>query len=952
MTKRVHITNAHITQFGKLAGRDFDFKEHQFVVLLGLNESGKSTLSEALAWIFAGRRSDTDFGRRFIASGPAQESIVGGTITGSIDAKSFSIGRSFKIRRTNRGRSPLDPEPEISINSDASNLTNWEDLIRVQSGDDYALRYRITGPYDPANTVDVKQLLEALSIGTSVQKSPAKVLEAIESKGLSLVTVSRDVQLVGARRQDNSFKSIQKDLSETSETLKEISNSQRKIVELEKSITDAEADRDVLQENLRALKTEKTILKAYESTLPLQSEINGLSSDLESKSEVSPEWIPAIEQQITFQIAAENLKRAEGELQTSEQKLQRDALRLGLTDQELVEIDVTASNVTAFNSLAFKREQAFGKQVSERASLLEQETKLGSLEKSLTATADALDIDFEALLQFGSAIPDDVSFGDVVRKWAEKTGDTKELVSSLETLRGDEKSASQKLEEYKARPNTGGAGDTKPVASPTGFFGKYQKQSIVALLVVAAGAMLAGKTIGSVVTVACVIAVSMLLRSGGSGSSGVSSSDEGMRLEVDVRNIRSEIDARIRKIDESKTNEKSLSDGVNATLNGYGFRGESDLARANRIRSELTGIANSVRDYNHATGEKVRIAKVLHDVGVELAEVEAAISQLTTDLHLSRFSSSLDGALMSDFVAVVGLRTTNQTNKGSVAKHRNEIQGILGSFSSSMSGEELLAKFKEAQLIDTEHKRILEEIRQRREKVAYIVSTEPQIQNYLENPISESEIANQLDAIDSKIKEVEPLVKAEQEKIFGFNRDLEDYLERDDLAEVKQRESQLRETQKTAAADGVAWWLAHKIISDIKEEVEKSSQPLLVQRASEIATDITGGAWSGFVLDDDQRIQVRQGGVSIDQDSLSAGSKDVLRLAIRLAVAEMHREKNDIALPIFLDDPTASIDDVRAPRLFEVLKQFSEHHQLIMTTHDVRSSAQAVAVGAVQISMD
>ena len=139
---------------------------------------------------------------------------------------------------------------------------------------------------------------------------------------------------------------------------------------------------------------------------------------------------------------------------------------------------------------------------------------------------------------------------------------------------------------------------------------------------------------------------------------------------------------------------------------------------------------------------------------------------------------------------------------------------------------------------------------------------------------------------------------------------------------------------------------------NVKEEVEKSSQPKLVQRASEIASYITGDAWSGFILDDDQRIQVRQGGVSIDQDSLSAGSKDVLRLAIRLAVAEMHREKNDIALPIFLDDPTASIDDVRAPRLFEVLKKFSEHHQLIMTTHDVRSSAQAVAVGAVQISMD
>lgn len=951
MTKRVRINSAHITQFGKLAGRDFDFKEHQFVVLVGLNETAKSTLSEALAWILAGRRGDSEFSKRFIASGPAQESIVSGTIAGKIDAKSFSIGRSFRIRRTNRGRIPQDPDPEITINSDVSNLTNWDELIHVQSGDDYALRYRVTGPHDPANTVDVKELLEALSIGTSVQKSPAKVLEAIESKGLNLVTVSKNVQLVAAKKQDNSFKRIQSDLSDTSEILKEILKSQDDILIVEESIAKTEANKDALQETLRTKKTEKSILEAFKSTLPIQSEINGLSSDLASMSEVSPEWNPAIEEQITFEITAEHLKRAEGEVQASEQKLLQDSLRLGLNDQELAEINVTASNVTAFNSLAFKREQALGKELIEREGLEKEETKLGNLETSLTATANVLDIDLEALLQFGRAIPDDASFGDVVRKWAEKTGNTKDLVSNLETLRGEEESASKKLEDYKAMPKVGAAGNAKPAASRTGFFGRYQKPSVVTLLVVAAVAMLFGKVVGLAVTAGCVIAVLWILRPGVAGIPGDPSSDEGIRLDGDVKNIRDAIDAQLRKVAESQNNENSLSEGVNKTLSEYGFRGECDLTRANRIRSELTAIANSVRDYDQATGEKVRIVKVLQQVAEELALVEEAISQLTTDLHLSRFSSSLDGVLMSEFVTVVGLRTTNQTNKESVAKFRAEIEEILGSLSLTMSGEELLAKFKAAQLLDSGRKRILEEIRQRKERIAYIVSTEPQIQNHLDNPISESEIKYRLDAIESEIKEIDPLVEADQEKIFGFNRELKEYLERDDLAEVKQRESQLRETQKTVAANGVAWWLAHKIISDIKEEVEKSSQPLLVQRASEIASEITGGAWSGFVLDDDQRIQVRQGGISIDQESLSAGSKDVLRLAIRLAVAEMHREKHEIALPIFLDDPIASIDHVRAPRLFEVLKQFSEHHQLIMTTHDERSCAQAEAVGAFKIEM-
>jgi uncharacterized protein YhaN len=287
-----------------------------------------------------------------------------------------------------------------------------------------------------------------------------------------------------------------------------------------------------------------------------------------------------------------------------------------------------------------------------------------------------------------------------------------------------------------------------------------------------------------------------------------------------------------------------------------------------------------------------------------------------------------------------------------VSEFRAEVEEILGDQGSARSGEELLAEFQAAHTLHSERAEILEKIRKSEEKIASEVTRWPQLQTYLENPISDSDVAHEIEVVESLMKDIDPQIEAEREKVFGLRQERDQFLQRDDLAEVKQRESQLLETQTSIAAVGAAWWLAHKIISDIKEEVEKSSQPKLVQRASEIASYITGDAWSGFILDDDQRIQVRQGPVLIDQEGLSAGSKDVLRLAIRLAVAEMHREKNDIALPIFLDDPTASIDDERAPRLFEILKQFSEHHQLIMTTHDPRSSAQAVAAGAFAFDME
>ena len=952
MTRRVHITGAHITQFGKLAGRDFDFEQHKFVVLLGPNESAKSTLSEALAWILAGRRSDPAIGHRFVSNNSAQETTLSGTVSGTIDSKPFSIGRSFRIRRATKGRPPAETPPDITIDSESAALANWEDLISVHNGDDFALRYRMTGPYDPANIVDVKELLEALSIGATIKKSPAKVLSVIESKGLSLVTVSKDVQLAGPRSQQNSFKTLQSELSTISNQLTDISNSQRDISKLETSIAEAEKDRDALQESQREWKTKKSVLEAFESILPVQSEIERLTGELNSLSEVSPEWLPAIQQQIRFELAAERLKTHEGALRESESKLQQESQRIGLTDQELLEIDVTASKVSEFNSLALQQQKAVSKEEEEKGNLVNQDLKLGRLDESLRETAEALGIDFEALLRLGNAIPDEMSFGDIVRKWNEQSQATETLVSGLETLRGKEEEGAQNLEDFRKRPSSGGPGSVKPSVAPAGFLGKYQKQSAVALLLVSALAMSIKPVFGLIATILSALAMVVVLRASGSGITTDSSLDEGQRLEDELRKARGEVADRIRKIEESERDEKSLSGRVTKTLVDYGFKGDCDLVRALRIRSALQVIATSVRDYELANSEKARITTALEGVADELSRVRSAIVQLAAELHLSRFSASLSETLMRDFAAVVELRTTNQTNKRLVSEFRAEVEEILGGQDSARSGEELLAEFQTAQALHIERADIDEKIRKSEEKIASEVTRWPQLQTYLENPISDSDVAHEIEVIESSIKDVDPQIEAEREKVFGLRQERDQFLQRDDLAEMKQRESQLLETQTSVAAVGAAWWLAHKIISDIKEEVEKSSQPKLVQRASEIASYITGDAWSGFILDDDQRIQVRQGPVLIDQEGLSAGSKDVLRLAIRLAVAEMHREKNDIALPIFLDDPTASIDDERAPRLFEVLKQFSEHHQLIMTTHDPRSSAQAVAAGAFAFDME
>jgi uncharacterized protein YhaN len=607
--------------------------------------------------------------------------------------------------------------------------------------------------------------------------------------------------------------------------------------------------------------------------------------------------------------------------------------------------------VSEFNALARQRDNVEAREGNENQNLDHQKSKLNQQSGNLSQMAIELDIDLESLLRLGNSIPDEQAFGDVVRNWATQTQTTATRASGLQTLKSKEASILQQIEDFKARPSSGVVA-SGPSSSTAGRFGKYQKPLAVALLAVPVIAASIDSKLGYVAVVISALAMVVVLRTSGSGAAVATTFDEGPQLDSELRRVGAEIEEQVRSIAESQRNEESLAQRVVGALRSYGFRGDFDLVRAQGIRSRLPAIGTAVREYSEAAFEIERLNGVLSGSAQELTRIKSEIVQLATDLQLFRFSESLSESLMRDFVEVAVLRTTNQTNKDSVSDYRTEIEGILGSSIESMSGEAVLAEFQAAQGLQSTRSAIQNKTREAKNKITYQITQQPTMSKYIDNPISESEITSKLEGIRSEIEIVDQAIEEQQQKKFGLEQEIAQYFMRDDLVEVKQKHSQLQETQKSVGIEGAAWWLAHKIISDIKEEVEKSSQPELVQRASEIASAITGGAWSGFILDDEQRIQVQQGAVKIDQEGLSAGSKDVLRLAIRLAVAEMHRAKNQIALPIFLDDPTTSVDDERAPRLFDVLKEFSQHHQLIMTTHDVRSCAQAEAVGAVVIPME
>ena len=184
----------------------------------------------------------------------------------------------------------------------------------------------------------------------------------------------------------------------------------------------------------------------------------------------------------------------------------------------------------------------------------------------------------------------------------------------------------------------------------------------------------------------------------------------------------------------------------------------------------------------------------------------------------------------------------------------------------------------------------------------------------------------------------------------ALNKDaLKDLEKISDLPEVIHRKTQAEEDRRKYAVLGAAGFLARKIVADVRSQVE-SNHKELVEKSSEIANQITNGFWTS-IANDANGVRVLQDGQWILEDALSAGARDVLRLSIRLAAARAHSQSRGVALPLILDDPTASIDKDRCPRLFEVLKEFAEDFQIILMTHDSAIVDLAKAAGATEVSL-
>ncbi|WP_295857523.1 ATP-binding protein [uncultured Oscillibacter sp.] len=138
----------------------------------------------------------------------------------------------------------------------------------------------------------------------------------------------------------------------------------------------------------------------------------------------------------------------------------------------------------------------------------------------------------------------------------------------------------------------------------------------------------------------------------------------------------------------------------------------------------------------------------------------------------------------------------------------------------------------------------------------------------------------------------------------------------------------------------VAIALAMETLEEANSELQNRFAPQLGQRAAELFSLLTDGAYSDVALDRSFHLAAAPAGDPIRRDAqlLSAGAGGQLYLAVRLAVCELVLPRED-APPLVLDDALADFDDRRCRIALRLLKEEAKRRQILLFTCHSREAA-------------
>ena len=144
---------------------------------------------------------------------------------------------------------------------------------------------------------------------------------------------------------------------------------------------------------------------------------------------------------------------------------------------------------------------------------------------------------------------------------------------------------------------------------------------------------------------------------------------------------------------------------------------------------------------------------------------------------------------------------------------------------------------------------------------------------------------------------------------------------------------QLQESYLEIQNEYDALSLAVETLRQADAELQSRFSPALGRLAADYMAQVTGGRYADVLIDRDFSARTRTQGDSVARESeyLSAGTLDLMYLAVRLAVCELAMPEGE-PCPLIIDDALVNLDETRLDQAMLLLREIAKKRQVILFT--------------------
>ena len=351
-------------------------------------------------------------------------------------------------------------------------------------------------------------------------------------------------------------------------------------------------------------------------------------------------------------------------------------------------------------------------------------------------------------------------------------------------------------------------------------------------------------------------------------------------------------------------------DAIGMTLPGAGVLG-AGLVLAG-VFFALIGRRQRIRAQDMRRSKDMRAQEIERRLrGRSMLEQELQMEEVT----LTNLLAALE---LPDLTAVENLVAAEEAHIGNILRLRAQLEGLVG-----REPTETLPDLRDRAALDIEQKSgALEQLGP--------IAHEPRARERLEVAVADADRAVSL----ARDTEAQAKARVEQNAI-----DAEEVAGHAEKAAVWAEQLELLQRR------GRVYDAALKALDTAERATIRTATRYLERRMVGDLERVTAGRYRRVQVDDDNlslRVYAPERGDWVDVSSLSQGTLDTVYLAARIGLVRL--VTGDRRPPLVMDDPFVTLDDERATRALDLLRDVSNDFQVIYLTTSDRYDAKADAV--------